>query len=275
MLGFISGYLLLVGFYLGLWFVVPALAFAVFIAMTWFHWGQGDLHTLLALSPTQYLDSKSKRALALFIRGGFPMLVPFLAFPAAYQAEVQHLIQIFDQTAIQQLEWIFTPAFKWSLGGLFAGVVLISLGLNLQSAWSQHDLSAWSIDAIECLLLAIFFSTVPPVLAIGVYFCLWHATRHIARLMLIDPGAAQALKTRRFHSALTRFFRDAWPMTTGALLILGGLFYIIPDATATLRDSVAVYLALIAALTFPHIVVVSWMDRQQGVWRESTSNREM
>jgi Brp/Blh family beta-carotene 15,15'-monooxygenase len=243
------------------------LAFAVFIAMTWFHWGQGDLHTLLTLSQTQYLDSKSRRAMTLFIRGGFPMLVPFLAFPAMYQAEVQHLIQLFDQTAIYQLEWAFTPAFQWSLGGLFAGVVLISLGLNFQSVRSGRDLSAWNIDAIECLLLAIYFVTVPPVLAIGVYFCLWHATRHIARLMLIDPDAAQALRTQRLHAALVRFFRDAWPMTSGALLILGGLFYIIPDATATLRDSVAIYLALIAALTFPHIVTVSWMDWKQGVWQ--------
>jgi Brp/Blh family beta-carotene 15,15'-monooxygenase len=234
--------------------------------MTWFHWGQGDLHTLLTLSPTQYLDSKSKRAMALFIRGGFPMLVPLLAFPAVYQAEVQHLVQLFDHTAIDQLAWAFTPAFRWSVGGVFAGVVLISLGLNLRAARSRRDFRAWRIDAIECLLLAIYFSTVPPVLAIGVYFCLWHATRHIARLMLIDPVAVQALKTQRPHAALTRFFRDAWPMTSGALLILGGLFYIIPDATASLRDSVAVYLALIAALTFPHIVIVSWMDWQQGVW---------
>jgi hypothetical protein len=34
----------------------------------------------------------------------------------------------------------------------------------------------------------------------------------------------------------------------------------------SLRSMVALYLAFIAALTFPHIITVSLMDWHQGVW---------
>ena len=39
-----------------------------------------------------------------------------------------------------------------------------------------------------------------------------------------------------------------------------------PDVAAP-GDLLAVSLVAIAAMTLPHVVVVAWLDRQQGVWR--------
>ncbi|PSP96029.1 beta-carotene 15,15'-monooxygenase, partial [Halobacteriales archaeon QS_1_68_44] len=39
-------YLLVGGAYAALWFLAPLPAAFLFIAVTWFHWGQGDVHTL-------------------------------------------------------------------------------------------------------------------------------------------------------------------------------------------------------------------------------------
>jgi Brp/Blh family beta-carotene 15,15'-monooxygenase len=119
--------------------------------------------------------------------------------------------------------------------------------------------------------LAAYFSLAPPVLTIGVYFCLWHSIRHIARLMLIEPQAAEALQSNRFREALVHFFRDALPLTVAAAVILAGFYVAVPRAPENIWDLVGLYLAFIAALTFPHIIVVSWMDWRQGVWRTGRS----
>src|SRR6056297_2445659 len=54
-------YGLLGGAYAIAWFLAPAAAFAGFIALTWFHWGQGDLYALVALCDADYLRSRLQR----------------------------------------------------------------------------------------------------------------------------------------------------------------------------------------------------------------------
>ena len=64
-----------------------------------------------------------------------------------------------------------------------------------------------------------FFAVVPPVLAVRLYVALWHAPRHIARLVLLDPAPA-----------LSRFARDAAPLTGLALAVLAGLYDVVVPA---------------------------------------------
>jgi Brp/Blh family beta-carotene 15,15'-monooxygenase len=108
---------------------------------------------------------------------------------------------------------------------------------------------------------------VPPLLAIGLYFCLWHAPRHIARLVLLDRQAIPGTEQRSLRSAITRFARDAVPTTLAALVLLGVLYVVVPSRPDSLSALLALYLALVAALTLPHTVIVTWMDVRQGVWR--------
>jgi Brp/Blh family beta-carotene 15,15'-monooxygenase len=108
------------------------------------------------------------------------------------------------------------------------------------------------------------------VLAVGLYFTLWHALRHIARLLLVDPPAVTALVAGDPGRALRRFARDAAPLTVVSLALIGGLALVVPASPAALASTpdglLALYLVGIAVLTLPHVVVVTWMDRVQGVW---------
>jgi Brp/Blh family beta-carotene 15,15'-monooxygenase len=173
----------------------------------------------------------------------------------------------FQPGATAHIDWAFNPTLRLVTGTPFALAVLVSLGLGYAHAHRSNQLARWYIEVWENLLLAAYFSLVPPVLAIGVYFCLWHFTRHIARLMLIEPQAAEALRAKRFQKALARFYRDALPLTVAAAVILAGFYVVVPRAPENIRDFVGLHLTFIAALTFPHMIIVSWMDWQQGVWR--------
>ncbi|MCA1718372.1 MAG: Brp/Blh family beta-carotene 15,15'-dioxygenase [Actinobacteria bacterium] len=264
-------YLVLGGLYLALWFAAPVAAFALFIALTWFHWGGGDLHALAAFASDrgEYPAGRTRRALTLLVRGGLPMLVPLLAFPETYRTVVGSIVDLFVPGSAGVLSWIFDPSFRLFAGVVFALLAVGVLASGYGSAKKSGSRRVWLVDVAETAVLALYFALVPPVLAVGLYFCLWHAPRHVARLVLLDGKSAGALEAGRVALALVRFARDAAPLTVAALVLLLGLYLAVPEADAAPASLLALYLVLVSVLTLPHVVVVSFMDFRQGLWRGS------
>ncbi len=258
-------YLVLSGLYLALWFAAPQVAFALFILLTALHWGAGDLHALLAFGSARLSEvGPATRALVLLSRGGIPMIVPLLAFPGVYRAVAEDAAGLFGAGA-GGLAFAFSPAFRATAGTVLAGVVLLSVLCAARDL--PEDRRLLLPYAGETLLLTLYFALVPPVLAVGLYFCLWHATRHIARLAPLDEGAAAALGAGRVVPAGLRFARDAAPLTVAALLLLVGLFFGVPGSVEGPGALLALYLVFVSSLTLPHAAVVSYMDLRQGLWR--------
>ncbi|MEM1128630.1 MAG: Brp/Blh family beta-carotene 15,15'-dioxygenase [Bacteroidota bacterium] len=252
--------------YLGLWIVAPGLAFAAFIGLTWFHWGQGEVHALLALAGARHLPSRALRALTLLVRGGLPMLVPLLAAPSVYLDVADLVIAAIGTGSTAALRDALTVPLRAALAGGYALLAVGTLAMGARHVASDAARRAWRIDVGETVLLACFFALVHPVVAVGLFFCCWHAPRHIMRLMLDDPQGARAVEAGQLGLAWRRFAIDALPMTAGALLLLGGLWLLVPTRPTTVPEFVGLYLVLIAVLTLPHAWVVTRMDRQDGIW---------
>ena len=70
---------------------------------------------------------------------------------------------------------------------------------------------------------------------------------------------------RRRVADLARFGTEAAPLTAVALALVAALWLAVPEPPTTLAGGAALYLVLIAVLTLPHVAVVTWMDRAQGV----------
>lgn len=262
-------YLVVGGGYLAWWFLEPVSAAVFFILLTWVHWGQGDVYALLAFVDAEHLPSRAERALALVVRGGLPMAAPLAFHPAEYRRVAAAFVALFDGP-VGALAPAFTPAARLIAGGGLATLTLAAVTLG---AWRVHRGAArrpWVVDVGELALLWVFFAVLPPILAVGLYFTFWHALRHIARLLLVDPASRTTLASGDAVGALRRFARDAAPLTAVSLLLFVGLAIAVPDSAAVVAgapdDFLALYLVGIAVLTLPHVVVVSWMDRVQGVW---------
>jgi Brp/Blh family beta-carotene 15,15'-monooxygenase len=256
------------GGYLAAWFLAPVAAFAFFIAMTWAHWGQGDVHALVALEGVDHLRTTGQRVATLVVRGGLPMLVPLLLGVAQYREVATLLVGRFGVSAAA-LDPLFRVETRLALGVGFALFTLGTLALGLARAPDGLADAGWRRDAGETLLLWAFFLAVPPVLAVGVYFCLWHAVRHIARLVTLDESGERALRRGEATTALAGFARDAAPLTLVSLAFLAGFYWLVPVRPGTLPETVGLYLILVAVLTLPHVVVVSLMDHEEGVWNGS------
>ncbi|AXG05821.1 beta-carotene 15,15'-dioxygenase [Haloplanus rubicundus] len=247
-------YLLLGGAYAALWVVAPVASAALFVALTWLHWGQGDLYALDALG-SSHLESAGVRAGTVVVRGGLPMLVPLLRYPERYRDVVDAWVALFGRDL--GAAWLVAPDTRVALGLAFAGVTLATL------AAGYRDTAGWRLDAAETLLLWAYFLVVPPLVAIGVYFCVWHSLRHVGRLMGVDDGARAAFRTRGVLAALARTGRDAAPLTAVSVVLLVGVG-VVAGVDTDPRLLAALYLVFIAVLTLPHVAVVTWMDRVEG-----------
>ena len=248
------------------WLLAPASAFVAFVLITWIHWGQGDVYALLALAEAEHLQTRAERALSLVVRGGLPMLVPLVGHPETYRRVANALVGLFAGDAAA-LDAAFTPTARAGVAVGFGAVTLLALAAGARRV-RRGDAARrpWLVDAGETVGLWAYFLLVPPILAIGLYFCFWHAVRHVARLELLDPDARTALAAGDLTGTLRRFARDAAPATVGGLLVVAGVWAVAPRPSAGPEGLLAVYLVAIAVLTLPHVAVVTWMDARQGVW---------
>ncbi len=247
-------------------FLAPVATFVGFIVLTWVHWGQGDV-AALDVAGVEHLRTPPERALTLVVRGGLPMGVPLLSHPGEYRLVAEWVVGLFVADAAAAVDPVFAHTVRVAVGVAMVAATVASLALGAWRVRRGAHRRGWLRDAGETLVLWAWFLLAAPVFAIGVYFALWHALRHVGRLVLLDDVAAGALADGDTRGALRRFARDAAPLTLGGFLVVGGVAVAVPYGVAAPGDLLAVSLVAIAAMTLPHVAVVAWLDGRQGVWR--------
>jgi len=257
----IGGYLGLVAAYLLLWFVAPVVALTAFLVIALLHWGQGDCFVLLAFLRRPPPRTMAGMALLWLVRGALPIAFSALMHPAAFTAAARGISRTWGSYAA----WTITPAFQAGGLAVFAALVLGYVVLAVGARRHAPAYLFWT-DLGETALLFVFFWVVPPLVAVGVYFCLWHSTRHIARLVLCREANLGLIERRRVPYCLRGVARDAVPMTLGAIAIF--FVFAVPRSGSLngLDGLIWLYLALVAALTLPHVILVLWMDYTQKLW---------
>ncbi len=115
--------------------------------------------------------------------------------------------------------------------------------------------------ALDVLIVAVLASLAPPLVAFAVWFGGWHALRHCARMLTVEPGCARLVASGRLPDAARRFAKLAALPSIAALTVLVVLGWFTANATDP-NAVVAESLRLLLALTVPHMVVVLWLDRQ-------------
>jgi Brp/Blh family beta-carotene 15,15'-monooxygenase len=246
---------LLVGAYLAvtaagmtLWLLAPVAALGVFFAVAAAHWGASELIWFPA----------ARRPVAFAAaRGLVPIALPALAFPTAFSRATTALLSPFLTHPP-----VIAPTGPIRVAG-FAALALICLAGSGQGTRERLELAG----------LATFFALVEPVFAVGLYFIAWHSWRHIARLATLEPVAAAAIEAGRPARAVARVLRAALPCTALALVGLAGFGAVLAVDTSSAQQVTAVALAMIAALTVPHAVIVAWLDRAAARRRPAAPGR--
>ncbi len=263
LVAFCAVYGLLVALYGALWTAAPAAAFALFILMSWLHWGQGDAAYLRLWLPGR---AGPPALLTWLVRGGAPILLPVFRFPDEFARIAAGVTNLFRPS--KAADWLPAPSVRAAGAILLGGLVTAYLFFLFRAARRGGAVTAAACeDVAEVALLYATFAVANPTLAVGIYFCCWHGLRHIGRLLLLDNGSRVLCAEGRVTLAAARFGRQCLPILIAALTLLGGMYIIALRAGAGngVGTGLFVYLALISCLTFPHFLLVCWMDRRSSL----------
>ncbi len=233
-----------------LWTRLPTAAFLIFLAMSWLHWGQGDATYL------NIWDHRAARTgtLTWLVRGGAPIALPILTHPEAFARVAAGVTDRFRSgDPLGPEPWLSVLSLEARLAGLLLLGILVLLYLSRTYRLSR-------LDAAEVVLLYTVFALADPIFAVGVYFCLWHSLRHIARLLLLDDGLRELCVRGEVHVALYQFGKQTLAILVASLAVLGCAYLKWERTVSSPEEFVYLYLALIAALTFPHLLLVLWLD---------------
>jgi Brp/Blh family beta-carotene 15,15'-monooxygenase len=246
------------------WRIAPALALVGFLTLTAFHWGRADVQfDRIVLFPGSPV-SASAGAIDTALRGAVPMGLPFVAFPAETSAFT---------TACQRVFGAEHPIDFASLRMGVAVLIIVLWVAHLAVHFRAFRRPCASSDRrilLESVLLTTFFTLVPPITAIGWYFCWWHGLRHVLRLCRYDGPTH--LTPPRLPARLRRFYLQAIPATVASIGLLALLLTALPVNEKVGLDWIAAYLVFISALTLPHILVVEWMDRRESSAPDSATS---
>ncbi len=243
---------------IALWWIAPWMALALFLVVAAVHWGTGDIWFALNVSGRAGFGRPWRLVAFVAARGLLPVTLPLLIHPTAAAEGTGAILRA---VGVEGAGW--APSGAWRLAGLIAVAVGVAAAVtaSVLDHRGRANPRAMQIDVGEILLLAVTMLVVPPIFAVGVYFIAWHAARHVARLMMSSPAQARLVDAGRVPAALLAWHREAAPMTFVSLAGLGLLAALVWRTPVEPDAVVGSALALIAALTLPHALVVAWMDR--------------
>jgi len=253
---YILGYALLAAATLWLWRLAPDGVFWGFLLVSLLHWGQGDLYFLETVQGRRRAGPWSA-PLTLLTRGSLPILLPLLVFPEWFARLSVGVHQVFGRPAVTG-PLLTGP----QTGALAAGLAVLLLAYMVDTLVSSRDALR---ELGETVLLLTVFAVVPAPLSIGIYFSLWHAWRHLGRLLDLPVGrkfggretsSDQPTGTVRVLHLILALL----PITVVALGLLAALYFWAAPRVQNTETFAALYLALIAALTLPHALLVALMD---------------
>ncbi|MGN9766050.1 Brp/Blh family beta-carotene 15,15'-dioxygenase [Micromonospora sp. SD12] len=216
----------------------PDLALVGFLVVSIVHFGSADV----AFHAERDRRPVRPRVTAVLAYGGPPVVVPL----ALWRDQVDPVLAAVSPR-VPALIAVEVRAL--ALATVLCAVVLTAI---------REVRAGRPRDAVQPLLLVALFGTVPPALAIGAYFALWHSCRHVARLLRHDPRNTADLAAGRVGRPLRRFARQAAAPTVLAVVALIALVTW-PGHRA---DPLPATFAVLAALTLPHAVLVAWTDRR-------------
>ena len=193
----IAWYLALVVAYLLFWAVAPAVALVAFLTIALLHWGQGDYFVLLAFLRRPRPVSVGGMLVLWIVRRPtcpspspcLPTLPPSPRRRAAWAACGGRARRGRRLPPSRSRGWSCSACFwppMWSWPRTPTGA---TQSTGWASTWARSP-CCWCSSG-----------RMPPA-AVGVYFCLWHSTRHIARLMMAREANLGRLRNVRVLSCL-------------------------------------------------------------------------
>jgi len=215
--------------------------FQLVVLMSALHFGFGD-----AAYANESRSAEGKAGYSNLLLGCY-------AIPAGFLPVV---LPLTDKRTLEVLQELNPALINWA--GTFtellrdSTLVVAAFSILLLAMTKNFSLS------LDLLLLSALSFFAPPLVAFAVYFGLWHAIRHTARLVPKLPRAMQKISS---STPLAIFFTAVIPgLYALAGIFLLGIFFVARGTTDVSSDFLWVILVIIWALTVPHMATTAKFD---------------
>ena len=217
------------------------IGFQLVVLMSALHFGFGD-----SAYANETQAAAEKNGYSSIVLSSYAIPAGFL--PVVLPLTDKRTLDVLQELNPTLINWAgtFTELLRNStLAIAMFSILLLILTKNYQLA----------LDLVLLLALSFF---APPLIAFAVYFGLWHAIRHTARLVPKLPSAMQKIASGK---PLAVFFTAVIP---GLYAILGifilGIYFVAKGTSDVSRDFLWVILVIIWALTVPHMATTAKFD---------------
>ncbi len=234
-------YLGLIGFYVVLWLVAPALSMALFLALSAYHFGQ-----------SQFADLRFSRWLKplLYFSWGSTVLSGLIYFNRSEIADIAR-----SNAEMANLSSVMDPQFYLVLliasGAVVAGILAFGL--------SQKTISVERV-AIEVFVMGLIlfsFLVFPILTAFTLFFVVIHSLR-----VLSDEYDFMFNLRNKFSIGL--FLKMLWPYTLLSLFGSALLLFISHMEWLPISNLLLVFI-LISVLTLPHSIVMEGFYKKRNI----------
>ncbi|MEC8142695.1 MAG: Brp/Blh family beta-carotene 15,15'-dioxygenase [Candidatus Thermoplasmatota archaeon] len=223
---FLMAYVGLAALVVGMWLVVPTVGFLVFLAISMFHFGRGDIVP----------RAKEHKLAEVLMRGGL-VLAGISLF---HRSEVDSIFEVLIGSDTE-IVWLFLQA---------VGVLTLVLIPYVILPKSKQEQTAASVEVVGLLAL---FAIAPPLLGFAIYFCGVHSVRHFKHMGTMLKSTLQQFQVTR---TTVIFSLMTWAV---GLLVLANQSASIGLEPALLQ---VIFIGL-AALTVPHMILVDGIAKHE------------
>lgn len=216
----------------------PLVALLVFLSLSVWHFGYTD---------EAFMSSTSNSNLR-WLSGSMPILGPIIGHPQQTGELFAWLIKLDTAPVVDMLV---------RLGPALAVLWILAFGVLLFGRSQRPDLRVLA----ELPLVGAALITLPPLLSFALYFCVIHSVRHF--LSIAEHRLFSNLKRPTLRSFPAR---KILPATLAAIAMAGaawGAIVVLEPSPNMVVEAVRVMFWALAALTFPHAIMVRlWWHRE-------------
>ena len=224
---------------IALFYLLPSFGLLFFVGFSTFHFGEQHLESKLEVELSSFLKA--------FVYIGYGSAVFGLLFTLQWE-EVHQVIYLISSQFISKQ---FTEAFFF-----------IGLGLFIFSGLFSPNLRGWLFFEIVLLaFLGFLFSRASLILGFGLYFVVWHSIPSMQdQLAFLYPTG-----TKREW----KYLKSSAPYWILSLLGLAGVYFFFDLRSIAFLP---LFFSFLAAITFPHTVVMGWLKLSEEKPSSSSSN---
>ena len=213
--------------------------FIVVVVMSAIHFGIGDAAFVSEIDRRSGASKKLPHVAYAVASGFIPVLIPLV-----------------NSSSSQALENVNPAIVNWH-GGLDRQLLTLAIAVGVISILTLM-LKGRKREAIDIALLLTLSLVAPPLIAFAVYFGLWHAMRHTARLTLVLQSSQSAYASGKLLRSFSTAVLPGTPALVGTFVVAGILAVTGQDFN---DDFFWMALVVVWALTVPHMMVTARLDR--------------